>query len=242
MSRLNSKTGRAYSILHHDSQDKRGIDTALIFDSDHYTSDGEVFTLRIIKRNSTRDLFQTHLKTRSGNELILVLNHWPSRSGGVFESEPYRIMVSENLAFWIERIHEERGKDASIVLMGDFNDNPFDRSITHYLQSSNIKKRIENARNHFVYNLMFEFLDAQLGTYVYGNEVNILDQFLVSKSIMSDSDNYPFKVNRVGIVNDPLLVKGEYNTPVKFGRPSKPSSFNDQGFSDHLPIELVLEE
>lgn len=239
--RLNTVTGKSYSILHVDSLDKRGIDTALLFDSALYSSDGDVFTLRITKRSPTRDLFQVHLTTNRGNKLIFILNHWPARSAGVFKSEPYRIMVAENLSFWIERIHEEQGKNASIILMGDFNDNPYDRSITEYLQSSSIKKRVENARNHFMYNLMYEFLGTQLGTYVYGNEVNILDQFLVSKSIISNSSNHPFKVNSVRIVDDPRLTTGEYKKPIRFSRPSK-SDYNQTGFSDHLPIELVIEE
>ncbi|MEO1628272.1 MAG: endonuclease, partial [Bacteroidota bacterium] len=87
--RLHAATGRNYSILHHDSPDKRGIDTALFFDQDKYSSDGEVFTLRIIKRNPTRDLFQVHLTTANGNELVFVLNHWPARTAGVFKSEPH---------------------------------------------------------------------------------------------------------------------------------------------------------
>lgn len=239
--RLNAATGKSYSILHIDSIDKRGIDTALLFDSNLYSSEGEVFTLRITKRSPTRDLFQVHLNTSSGNKLIFILNHWPARSAGVFKSEPYRIMVAENLSFWIERIHEEQGKDVSIILMGDFNDNPFDRSMTEYLQSSNNKKRVENARNHFMYNLMYKFLDTQVGTYVYGNEVNILDQFLVSKTIISDSSKHPFKVNSVRIIEDPRLVTGEYKKPIRFSRPNK-SDYNEAGFSDHLPIELLIEE
>jgi len=239
--RLKIATGRDYSILHHDSEDKRGIDTALLFDSNLYTSDGEVFTLRIIKRNATRDLFQAHLTTKNGNDLILILNHWPSRSGGVFETEPYRIMVAENLSYWIERIHEERGNDVAIVLMGDFNDNPYDRSVTNYLLSSNNRKRVENARTHFLYNLMHQFADAQMGTHVFGNEVNLLDQFLISKTIMSESSNFPFKVKATNIIERPKLVEGEYKTPVRFSRPSK-SSYNENGYSDHLPIELILEE
>ncbi len=38
------------------------------------------------------------------------------------------------------------------------------------------------------------------------------------------------------------MVKGSYDTPVRFGRPSKPSTFNEKGYSDHLPISMVLGE
>jgi len=239
--KLNSILARDYTFVITEGEDKRGIDTALIYDKNIYTHSPETFTLRISKRNTTRDLFQVQLKTRSGNLLVLILNHWPSRSGGLYKSEPYRIMVAENLAFWVKRIHEELGNDTSIVLMGDFNDNPFDRSMTDYLQSTNIRKKVMNARNHYFYNLMFEFLKDGLGTHVYGSDVNILDQFLVSKSILNQSNSQPFKISSIEIVNYPEMIKGAYKKPIRFSRPSK-ADFNIGGFSDHLPVNLILKE
>ena len=238
--RMSTALNRRYEVSHADSDDKRGIDTALIYDKDLYTSEDLIFTLRITKRNSTRDLLQFHLKTQSDNELVIILNHWPSRSGGTFESEPYRIMVAENLAYWVDRIHEEMEGKPSIVLMGDFNDNPFDRSLSQYLMGSNNKKGVSYARNYKFYNLMFQFMDKQVGTHVYGSELNLLDQFLISKSILSNSSSYPFKYESCNILLMPELVKGRYNTPIRFGRPS--SKLNLDGYSDHLPIELVLSE
>ena len=238
--RMSTALNRRYEVSHADSDDKRGIDTALIYDKDLYTSEDLIFTLRIIKRNSTRDLLQFHLKTQSENVLVIILNHWPSRSGGTFESEPYRIMVAENLAYWVDRIHEEMEGSPSIVLMGDFNDNPFDRSLSQYLMGSNNKRGVSYARNNKFYNLMFQFMDKQVGTHVYGSELNLLDQFLISKSILSNSSSYPFKYVSCNILLMPELVKGRYNTPIRFGRPS--SKLNLAGYSDHLPIELILSE
>lgn len=242
--KLNTGHGRNYGFVISDAQDKRGIDTALIYDTALYTPEAETYSLRIIKRNSTRDLFQVQLNTTNGNKLILVLNHWPSRSGGVFETEPYRIMVAENLAYWIERIHEERGDDAAILLMGDFNDNPPDRSVSQYLMATNNRAQVKSNKvtNRYMYNLMFRFLDAQLGTYVYGMELNLLDQFIVSKSILTEQAGLQFKLSTVSIVEYPEITKGAYKKPVKFGRPSAPSSYDPTGYSDHLPIELVLNE
>ena len=241
--KLNVGLGKNYGFVISDGQDKRGIDTALIYDKAMYTPEAVTYSLRIIKRNSTRDLFQVHLNTTNGNKLICVLNHWPSRSGGEFESEPYRIMVAENLAYWIERIHEEQGDDAAILLMGDFNDNPHNRSIIDYLLATNNRAQVKSnkAKNKYMYNLMYRFLDSQIGTYVYGAELNILDQFIISKSILSEKVGLPFNLSTVSIVDYPEITKGAYKTPVKFSRPSK-TSFNPDGFSDHLPIGLVLNE
>jgi len=239
--RLSVLLGRNYTFAIIDGEDKRGIDTALIYDSDKYNQDPKTFTLRITKRNPTRDLFQIQLTTQTGNTLVLILNHWPSRSGGHLESEPFRIMVAENLSYWVERIHEELGSETSILLMGDFNDNPYDKSITKYLQSTNIKKKVMNAKNHFFYNVMYQFLDQNKGTHVWGSEVNILDQFLVSKNILSQSNTHSFKIDTVEIVDFPELVKGAYKKAIRFSRPNK-SDFNPNGFSDHLPISMTLKE
>lgn len=239
--KLTQAVNRQYSILHHDTKDKRGIDIAFIYAADKYESDGKIFSLEIMKRNATRDVIQATLKTQLGNEITLLGNHWPSRLGGKYESEPYRIIVGETVSYWIDRIHDIKGKDHSIILMGDFNDQPNDRSLTDYLLSTNNKQKVLGARNHYLYNLMYGLMGEEKGSHVYGSEKSIIDQFLVSKSIASSSYKYPFKIDYTDIIEFPELVKGKYNTPIRFSRPSK-SDYNPNGFSDHLPIKLVLKE
>ena len=146
---LDLRLTRNYKILHKDTGDKRGIDIAFFYDEAKYHDDDRIFTLEIMKRHATRDLLQINLTTHNTDrELILVGNHWPSRIGGQYESEPYRIMVGEILSYWIDRIHEIKGRNIAIVVMGDFNDQPYDRSIVKYLGATNNRKRIENARNN----------------------------------------------------------------------------------------------
>ena len=83
---------------------------------------------------------------------------------------------------------------------------------------------------------MHKFLDAQIGTFVFGNEYNLLDQFMISKSILSEKSELPFKLSTAEIIAYPELTSGPYQKPVKFGRP------NSKGYSDHLPIKIVLNE
>ncbi len=246
MDNVGAAVNRNYKIMHKNTNDKRGIDIAIIFDEDKYDDDGRMFSLEVMKRNATRDLFQINLTTTQGNELVLIGNHWPSRLGGKYESEPYRMMVGEILSYWIERIHEikkleENEDNPSIILMGDFNDHPYDRSVTQYLRSTGNIEKVKNARSHILYNPMHQFLDDKIGMHVYGNEIGVLDQFIVSKSLIVDSPNYPFHVQETKIVSFPEMIKGDYNKPVRYSRPSK-NDFNSNGYSDHLPIELVVEE
>ncbi|HSC52623.1 MAG TPA: endonuclease/exonuclease/phosphatase family protein [Phnomibacter sp.] len=242
--KLNAATSRVYHVLHHDSRDERGIDVAFFFDSTKYTRQGELYSLEVMRRNATRDIVQVQLKTAAGNTLVLLGNHWPSRSGGQYESEPYRMMVGEVLGYFVQRIHEVNPSGAHIVAMGDFNDQPFDRSLTQYANSTHVLKQVENARSiDYLYNLMASKIDGKTGTYVFGSEVSILDQFLISKDIAVNTSRSKFSVQSpASILIFPGMVKGEYNTPVKFGRPSEPSTHNLNGYSDHLPIGLQLTE
>ena len=88
---------------------------------------------------------------------------------------------------------------------------------------------------------MYQFLGQNRGTFVFGNEKNMLDQFLVSRGLILDAG--AFRVLEANIADHfPELVTGEYNRPVSFGAPSSAHSYNPEGFSDHLPIYMVLEE
>lgn len=234
-------TGKSYSILHHDSDDKRGIDIAFAYQTEKFMGDQQTFSLEIMKRTRTRDLFQVQLTTVDGNRLVLVGNHWPARSGGQYESEPYRIMVGETLSYWVERIHEELGEDVAIVVLGDFNDQPNDRSIYDYLLSiPNAKKVLNTISRHYLYNPMYEFLGKEPGTFVFGNEAQILDQFMLSAAILRKKT---FIYDKTEILNYPGMgmTYGIYKKPRRFGRP-KAKGYNPKGYSDHLPILLTLKE
>lgn len=246
MDRLEQEVGRNYNILHKDTSDQRGIDIAIVYDQDMYRSDGRMFSLEIMKRAATRDLFQIQLTTLKGNELVLIGNHWPSRLGGKYESEPYRMMVGETLCYWIERIHQIKKESQnidhpSIIVMGDFNDDPYDRSLTEYLLSTPSRERVKNARNPVLLNLMHPFLHTDIGTHVHGNQIGFLDQFIVSRALAVANPKYPFRLVSTDIIHLPGMVRGAYNTPVRYHRPSH-REYNPDGFSDHLPIELVIKE
>jgi hypothetical protein len=63
-------------------------------------------------------------------------NHWPSRSGGQFESEGYRAIAGETLSYFHQRVLEVHGPQAPVLAMGDFNDEPFDPSLVRHAIST----------------------------------------------------------------------------------------------------------
>jgi hypothetical protein len=239
--------GRNYDIVHHDMSDQRGIDVAFIYDRDKFTFQ-QSFSHTILKRTATRDLFQANFLTPKGRDLILVGNHWPARSAGILESEPYRIIAGETLSYWMERIFEIKGSNTAVLVMGDFNDEPFNRSLTEYALGSNSHSKVVYARSPRLFNLMWPFYGYGQGTYYWDNFPLVLDQMLVSKELIKSTGK--IKVAKgatpeylVKIEMFPEMVNsGRYPSPISFGRPSKKSSFNPAGFSDHYPVSVVLEE
>jgi predicted extracellular nuclease len=247
-------TGKHYGIVHREMNDHRGIDIAFIYNKAHFIlGDDPIFSLEVMKRTGTRDLLQVSFKTKEKrNDLIIIGNHWPARSGGQYESEPFRMMVAETLSYWLQRIEELKGEAMPVLLMGDFNDEPFNRSLCEYAMSVNNPVKISNAvkpsassqttvRIPYLYNLMWKFPGEPRSTFVYGGIGNVFDQFLVNRAIALPFGK--FKIGSVDIADHfQGFNKGEYHAPVKFGVPSKASEFNPHGFSDHFPITLTLIE
>lgn len=244
--------GRGYEIAHADTKDGRGIDVAFFFDKAKFrfaaTREESIFSHFILKRTATRDLFQVNLKTQAGdNTLVLIGNHWPARSGGRYESEPYRILAGETLSYWHMRIREEIDDDVAIIAMGDFNDEPFDRSLCEYALSYMSKAKVRNARNPTFFNLMWSMLGQRLGSHYFDNFPNLLDQFLISRGMILNQT--PLRVRdgspRIEAFAE-MTRTGQYPGPVRFGRPfvngRKDPDFDGTGYSDHFPISLIVEE
>ncbi|NIM12480.1 MAG: endonuclease/exonuclease/phosphatase [Candidatus Aminicenantes bacterium] len=234
---------RSYDVVHHDTKDQRGIDVAFIYDREKFRA-GEPFSHVVLKRNATRDIFQVNFECLENNQKIVLLgNHWPSRRGGELHSEPYRIIAAETLSYWLERIPEKIGdEDISVLIMGDFNDEPFNRSITDYALGTNCKEKVINARNPRLYNLMYKFLGEGIGTHYFSNSPNLLDQFLVNKNMINDAG--AFQVAAKGGEYDVRIEMfaemksgGDYPAPIRFARPSS-DWYNENGYSDHYPISI----
>jgi hypothetical protein len=229
---------RNYAIAHHDMSDRRGIDVAFIYDRDLFNAEDQ-FSYFIVKRSATRDLFQVNFRTTNADKLLIVIgNHWPSRSGGQLDSEPYRIIAGETLAYFHERIRSIHGQNVAVIAMGDFNDEPYDRSLSEYALAERIRSKVSRARNPKFYNLMWDFLGERIGSHYYNNIPNVLDQFLVSKGIVTASSGIRLLDNTTEIVRFSEMI-GPGGAPIRFGRGN---SINRDGYSDHFPIAVKVRE
>ena len=222
---------RKYKVIHQDTKDERGIDIAFLYDDKKFTLDKKpnLFSVEIMKRHATRNILQVNFKTRKkGNSMILIGNHWPSRSGGQYESEPFRMMAGETLSYWMQRIQNIYGDNIPILVMGDFNDEPFNRSLTEYALSVSSSQKVTRGRNPYLFNLMYPLLGEGKGTIVFGGAPLIVDQLMVSKGLLSPSSPIRIDPLSASIEAFPkMLTKGE--EPLRFGRPAQKSSFNLKG-------------
>lgn len=239
--KIRTETGRSYSVVHADTQDERGIDVAFLYDpAKLQVEEGKIFSHAIVKRVATRDIVQVNFLSKSSNKRLVVIgNHWPARIGGAHESEPYRIIAGETLGYFHSRIQEIHGKDTPVLVMGDFNDEPFNRSITDHALGTVSKKRVEKATTKpWLYNLMWDTVAKGDGTY-YFDTFCVLDQFMVSRGFIAKNSRFTVKPDSLKIESSPKM-KLSNGGPRKFGRPSE--KMDQDGYSDHFPISLTIIE
>lgn len=233
--------GRNYGIAHNDTPDERGIDVGFIFDANLFSKE-EQFSHFVLRRTATRDLFQVNFRTHRNRVLVVVGNHWPSRSGGELESAGYRAIAGETLAYFHDRILEVLGATTPVLAMGDFNDEPSDRSLVDYALSTRSRTKVINATKapRFL-NLMWPLMGQGLGSLYFDYWPNLLDQFLANKNLLLQNSAIKVLGETATVLRFPEMVApGDYPEPVPFGGMGKP--INQNGFSDHFPIALTVEE
>jgi hypothetical protein len=79
------------------------------------------------------------------------------------------------------------------------------------------------------------------GTFYFDNEPNQFDQFLINKNMIINEAPIRALPETVEILRFPgTSATGDYPRPVPYGGMGKP--LNPDGYSDHFPIGLIIEE
>ena len=235
--------GRNYEVVHADTDDARGIDVAFIYDADLFDVPvGEVFFHVVMRRNATRELVQVNFKTKQNRTWSVFGNHWPSRSGGQFESAGYRHIAGETLGYFHQRALEVHGAATPALAMGDFNDEPFDTSLVTHALSTRQRRRVVEGDTPRFWNLAWLLIgDPPDGTFYFNNEPNLLDQFLVNRNMATQNSLLRARAETIEILRFPgTFSTGRYPRPKPFGGMGKP--VDENGFSDHFPIGMQVTE
>jgi len=224
---------RNYKIAYAESPDKRGIDNGLIYDADSFSFNyWDTIRVDLASGYPTRYLFHVNLTHRNGAIVNFFVNHWPSRSGGEEKSRPNRIKAASVLK---EKINEIFCADEKslIVLLGDFNDEPNDTSISKVLNAK-FYNCSEDITEKTLYNLSSKTYQDGEGTYLYRGDWNMLDQIIISDELISNKDLY-YLCNSFELFKpDFLLTKsGKYKGAAT---PTFGGSKYLGGYSDHIPV------
>lgn len=211
-----------YSWVHYESADERGIDVALAYDTKKcnliksgnmrfYQTKGE-------DTNFTRDILFAEIKWNRQKFHFLV-NHWPSRRGGVAETEPFRLLAAQTARKYVDSVLTQDPK-ANIILMGDLNDYPEDKSAQ--LIEEKLKPMITSQSGKLG------------GTNEYRGEWHVLDHIFVSNNLVSKRKPVAHK----GCVLEASYLLTEYKGRVVPFRTYAGNYLG--GFSDHLPVYVEL--
>ncbi|WP_037318714.1 endonuclease/exonuclease/phosphatase family protein [Salegentibacter sp. Hel_I_6] len=229
-----------YGIVHYDSPDRRGIDVALLYRKDIFRLENSVSHELVIynssepnKRVYTRDQLVVS-GAIDGEKMHFIVNHWPSRSGGEAASS-YKREKAANLNKTILDSIFKREPLARVISMGDFNDDPTNKSIKEILAT---KADQEGLSEHQLYNPMENMQKRGMGTLAYRDGWNLFDQIFISGAL-TKKDYTSFQFYKAGIFNKKYLIteKGQYK-----GYPFRSYGYSGYqgGYSDHFPVYIYL--
>ena len=229
---------RGYKVVHYDSPDERGVDVALLYNPKYFTPlFSESLFVPIFNQDGTprmtRDILFVYGKF-DGEDMYIMVGHWPSRRGGEEVSAPNRAIaagVCRHKADSITKINP----DAKIVIMGDLNDDPISPSVAKVIGSKGEKDKVERGG---IYNPWVGMYKQGIGTLAYNDSWNLFDQIMVSSGFLSNNQTgYFFK--DAHIFSKPWMIQttGRYK-----GYPKRTYDFDNYmaGYSDHFPTYIVL--
>lgn len=221
------------------SLDERGIDVALLYRPERFTPINRKDIRIEPTDNPTRDILHLTGKVSGKDTLSLFLCHFPSRSAGRKETEPYRMQAARVLKQHTDSL-QSTSPNASIIVMGDFNDHPTNRSLSQVLQSKPVTPGSTITPQN-LYNLIY---NKEKGSYFFQGNWEKLDQIIVSGSMLIPQSPLYTNESHTRIASFPFLL--EYNERYGEYVPSRTlqGPLYKGGYSDHLPlvIDLIIKD
>lgn len=248
-----------YGIVHFDSPDKRGIDVALLYQKKHFKPTSYKNIPLLIYRNQLnesakrkheaddisddksevdKDLDRVFTRDQllvtgflDGEEINIIVNHWPSRSGGEKKSSPFREAAGRLNRKIMDSIFKIN-PNAKIITMGDLNDGSYNKSVKEGI-GAKLKKA--DVKELGIYNPFEQMAKEGNASLFYRDAGDIFDQIMVSEALIR-SDYSSYRYWKAGIYNKPYMITtvGQYK-----GYPLR-HTMTEIGFSDHFPVYIYL--
>jgi endonuclease/exonuclease/phosphatase family metal-dependent hydrolase len=220
--------------------DERGISTAMLYNPKYLTilhsQPLHVPLESIGQTRPTRDVLYVD-GILAGDTVHILVNHWPSKSGGEAASAPGRRLAAGVDRHIVDSLFHI-DPNAKILILGDLNDNPTSDGVIKVLKA---KADLSDVERTDIYNPWINIYKKGFGTESYQGEWNLIDQIMVSGAFLN-KDNNKWKYYKAEIFRKDFLVN-------KIGRdkglPHRSYTISqvwDNGYSDHFPVLLYLVE
>ena len=232
-----------YRIVHYDSPDRRGVDCAFFYRPDKFQLEGsEAHRISFPGQPNflTRDLVAMWGKIEN-EPFYFIVSHWPSRLGGKERSQHSRDFVAAKCKHICDSVRKVNPA-TKVVIMGDFNDDATDKSVTDVLGA---KGDIKNLQPNDMFNPFNAMLKVGYGTLAYRDAWNLFDNIVVSENLATGSTG-SLKVKQAdgakfygNIFIAPYMIQkeGQYkNYPLR----SFVGSNFQNGYSDHFPVYIYI--
>lgn len=227
---------QGYRYVMTDSPDERGIDVALLYQRDRFKllSHRSISIGAFGKRNRpTRDILHVSGLIHTRDTLDVFVCHFPSRSGGAKESEPYRLFVAQKLRAQADSLLSAR-RHPQLIIMGDFNDYPENKSISQVLGA--VAPPSHPAPNKLYHLLARKARQRDYGSYKYQGEWGLLDHLIVSGTLLDTSANFFTTEEKADVARLPfLLIEDKKYGDMQPFRTYYGMKYQG-GYSDHLPV------
>ncbi len=219
-----------YGFVHYDSPDPRGIDNALLYRRDCFFP----FLSQAVSVSDssngfmTRDLLLVEGCTATGDTLIAIVSHFPSKRGGM-AADKRRLETAQKLRNVMDTVANAH-PSAAVVVMGDFNASPDEQEIKNGLASDD---------GTFV-NLM-KYITPGSGSYKYQDQWSCLDQIIVSRNLILKGYCNLHLCEGIAKIYEGafLLLDDEKYMGKKVFRTYLGMKYQG-GYSDHLPVYIDI--
>jgi len=255
------------------------LDTTLIYSDRLFDIDSLRTTSHLVDlRHPTRDIFEVHLRLRSTDErLTVIVNHWPSRKNEHGDTESLRIAAATHCARLVDQCMKFGRKDylelsdtevslqrlnqrwnANVLVMGDFNDAPWDRSIGETLRAGYSLKAANDAirftRGHLpsyrsysslpvtLFNPTWQLLARPDQVTAFGDSPDdalLSDQMMVSRGLLMGTNGLQIAGDASGIP-EVAILRPDVMTDSD-GRPKAFRCDDRTGYSNHFPITATID-
>lgn len=224
-------------VIHHDSPDRRGVDVGMLYNPALFRPinvTNHLLYIDSLPNFRTRDQMCV-VGLLGPARVAVIVNHWPSRRGGEEQSSWLREAAAALCRHITDSLHAI-DPHMGVIVMGDLNDDPNNRSCAVTLGAV---KNMKDARPGAFYNPFWKKLDDGIGSYIYRGGWDLFDQIIVGYELLEQGSNpLEFVTAKVWNDKDFLIQKeGQYK-----GYPLRTFSSGAwmNGYSDHLPTEIFL--